>query len=160
MTSIPQNWIQISPGAFATMDRVVTVNDEHLRFLKQEALSTPLKRARLCAHSKSEDPLHEMLIVLARETHVRPHFHISKSESYHVVEGEAELVIFTECGKTDRIISLGGSRNGSVLFCRIPERICHCLVVKTDFFVVHETTRGPLDPSTTVFAEWEMEDRC
>ena len=151
---IPPDWTRLGPGVFASSSPVVSVDRSGVEALKTEAASTPLRRARLCAHRVSDDLLHEMVIVLAESTYVRPHCHLAKSESYHVIEGQADLIIFNEAGAITEVIRLGGDALGGVFFCRIPERVFHTLIVRTRFFVVHETTNGPLNRAATFFADW------
>ena len=57
---------------------------------------------RLCAHPAVDDRLHEMVIAMARETYVRPHKHVNKSESVHVIEGLADAVLFDDAGNVGR----------------------------------------------------------
>src|SRR5687768_8037033 len=77
---------------------IVTVSPADIEALKALALQNPRKRIRICTHKDTADPLHEMLIVHTRDTYVRPHKHLNKSESFHVIEGTVDVVIFNESG--------------------------------------------------------------
>jgi cupin fold WbuC family metalloprotein len=144
----------ISPGVFGIPDRIVTVSREIVDRLATEAEILPLKRARLCAHRTSDDLLHEMLIVLTRGTYIRPHRHLNKSESFHVIEGSCALVLFDDKGEIHRVIELGAYESGKLFFYRLAEPMYHTVLVESKRFIVHETTNGPLRREDSEFAVW------
>ena len=115
---------------------------------------SPRGRARLCAHAGPADPLHEMLICLAHSTYVRPHRHAGKSESFHVIEGELDVVVFEESGGIREVIPLGSYESGKVFFYRLAEPLFHTVLVNTPHALIHETTNGPFDLAGTEFAPW------
>lgn len=144
----------ISAGVFGVAGPIVTVTRRMIDQLEAVAAAQPLKRARLCAHRSSEDPLHEMLIVLARGTYIRPHRHFGKSESFHVIEGTCNLVLFDDMGDIQRVISLGTYESGKIFFYRLSEAMYHTVLVTSERFIIHETTNGPLRPHDSEFAVW------
>jgi cupin fold WbuC family metalloprotein len=132
----------------------VTLSAGEVATLKEQAASTERGRVRVCAHTGSEDTLHEMVIVLDRATYVRPHRHPGKSESFHAIEGAADIVLFDEQGEIEDVIAMGDYASGRVFFYRLNSARFHTVLVRTDRFVVHETTNGPFDRSETVEAAW------
>ena len=58
----------------------VSINENWLRFLKQRACESPLRRSRLCLHRKAEDAVHEMIIVMCNDVLFRPHRHLVKTK--------------------------------------------------------------------------------
>ncbi|VTT99824.1 Uncharacterized protein OS=Crocosphaera watsonii WH 8501 GN=CwatDRAFT_0608 PE=4 SV=1 [Gemmataceae bacterium] len=112
------------------------------------------KRARLCAHPAATDPLHEMLICLARGTYIRPHRHSGKSESFHVIEGELDVVLFDDDGAVRDVIRMGPYPSGKTFFYRLAEPRYHTVLVRTPHVLFHETTSGPFDPAGSEFAPW------
>src|SRR4051812_15824469 len=68
-------------------DLIVQVERPEIEQLKKAALLNPRRRIRLCAHRNVDSTLHEMLIVHTANTYVRPHKHLNKIESFHVIEG-------------------------------------------------------------------------
>ena len=130
---------------------------EDVEDLRRRADSAPLRRARLCAHRDLADPVHEMLIVLARNTYVRPHRHLGKTESFHVVEGQAEVVVFDAEGAITDVIQLGDYASGQAFYYRLNAPFFHTVLVRSEVVVVHETTNGPFNPEETVFAPWAPE---
>lgn len=133
---------------------IVRISRDDVARLIPSAAANQRRRVRLCAHRSVDDALHEMLIVLAGETYIRPHKHLHKSESFHVIQGRAEIVIFAEDGSIREVIPMGEYSSGACFFYRLGDPCYHGLVVRSDVFVYHETTGGPLDPAQTVFAPW------
>lgn len=128
--------------------------------LRSRAAGAALKRARLCAHRATSDPLHEMLIALDHDSYVRPHRHVGKTESLHVIEGLADLVIFDEEGAIVEVVPVGGYGTDRVFYYRLNAPLFHTLRVRSDALTVHETTNGPFDPADTEFAAWSPESEA
>ena len=126
--------------------------------LKELALKNLRRRIRVCAHPDSKNSLHEMLIVHTRGAYIRPHKHLGKSESVHVVEGEADVVFFDESGVVDEHIAIGPYESNRPFYYRIEDPLFHTLLVASDFLVMHEVTNGPFDRNETVFAPWAPEE--
>jgi cupin fold WbuC family metalloprotein len=139
-------------------DAIVTVDRTAIEALKRAALANPRHRIRLCAHRGVADHLHEMLIVHTRDTYVRPHRHLEKCESFHVIEGDVDVVIFDEHGAVTGVIGMGSIQSGRRFFYRIADPLYHTLLVRSDVLVFHETTLGPFRREQTVFAPWAPED--
>ena len=57
-------------------------------------------------HRDLNDLLHEMIIVIDKNSYIRPHKHLWKSESFHLIYGEADIVIFNDYGEIVNIIEL------------------------------------------------------
>lgn len=148
------NWTPLAEGVFESKEPVVVADDHCLPFLKNEALKTSRRRARLCAHPDRFDPVHEMLIALSKETYIRPHAHLGKSESFHIIEGEADLILFDDHGIVQRVIPLGPVGSGRTFFFRLKTPVYHTVLVNTEFLVFHETTTGPFNPDAATAAAW------
>jgi cupin fold WbuC family metalloprotein len=148
-----------SPEVFYPEGDPVIVSYEDIAFLKSAALASPKKRARLCTHSSQAEPLHEMLIVLPHGAYVRPHKHIGKIESFTILEGEADVVLFEEDGTVRQRIPMGCVGSGKAFYYRLSRPIFHTLVVRTEFLVFHEVTEGPFHAEKTVFAVWSPDAR-
>lgn len=145
---------RLSDEVLVADEAIVMVDRGLAAELQRGAASNERRRMRLCAHAAVDDPLHEMVIALAKDTYIRPHMHPGKSESMHVIEGEADLVTFDEIGEVSGVIHLGSYGSGRIFFTRMARPQYHMLVVRSDVLVVHETTNGPFSPSDTVFAPW------
>lgn len=137
---------------------VVTVNRAAVDQLRAQAFRNTRRRMRLCAHPAVDSKVHEMLIVHTRDTYVRPHKHIGKSESFHIIEGAADMLLFSDSGAVQRVISMGDYASGHVFYYRISEPYYHSLVITSDVLVFHEVTCGPFKRDETVFAPWAPDE--
>ena len=106
----------------------------------------------------ARDPLHEMLIVHRRDAYVRPHTHLGKAESMHVIQGEADLVLFDEVGSVTGVIAMGEFSGGRAFYYRMSDAIFHALIIRSEWLVFHEVTLGPLRREESVFAPWAPEE--
>ena len=77
-----------------------------------------------------------------------------RQESFHIIEGLAYVVLFTEDGQVDEIVRLGEHHSGENFYCRIPEGAYHSVLVASDWLVFHETTKGPFRREDSAFAPW------
>ncbi len=143
---------------FYAADGIVTVRCVDIGELKTLAERNVRKRIRLCAHPDQGNKIHEMFIVLGKGNYIRPHRHPDKSESFHVVEGSAAVVIFDERGAPIECVELGDYSSGRRFYFRIDRPLFHSVVVRSDRFVFHETTNGPFNRSDTEFAPWAPEE--
>lgn len=151
---------RINDEVFVAKAPIVCFGREELVFVKNVARSSPRRRARICAHKSAGDALHEMLIALFSEGYVRPHKHRQKSESFHVVEGEADVVVFTETGEISAVVRMGEVSSAKRFYYRLPEGYYHTVLVRSEWFVLHEVTNGPFHPEDTfqaTFAPAETE---
>ena len=130
------------------------VSKADIEELKTLAAANPRKRVRLCAHRHTGDALHEMLIVHERSAYVRPHKHPGKSESAHVIEGEVDVVVFSDDGEIVKILECGEVNSGRTFYYRMAEPAFHSLIIRSPVLVFHETTNGPFRRADTVFADW------
>lgn len=133
---------------------VVPLAAADLATLKTEAALNPRRRKRICAHPDSEAALHEMFIVHERGCYVRPHKHLGKCESLHVIEGEADAVFLNEDGTVRDVIRLGEHGSGRCFYYRLAEPTYHTLLITSPVFVFHEITGGPFRREDTIFAPW------
>jgi len=148
VTPVTNNAVFLATGG------VVRVAAADLAPVVDGGIQSPRKRARLCAHPGATDTLHEMLICLAQGTYVRPHRHTGKSESFHIIEGELDVVLFRHDGGIREVIRMGPYATGKPFFYRLMEPCFHTVLVSTPHVLFHETTNGPFDPADTEFASW------
>ena len=136
-------------------DAIPHVDHADIRAMVERAVASPRQRMRVCTHRSPDDSLHEMLIVHTKDTYVRPHKHVGKSESFHVIEGLMDVVVFDASGAVTDLLRLGDYRSGRTFYYRMREPLFHTLLIRSDIVVFHEITDGPFRPSDTVFASWE-----
>ncbi len=148
------NIMEINKETFYTRDVISKISRKDIEFLERKAAGNLRKRARLCLHQDPEDSLHEMLVVFPKGAYARPHKHIRKSESLHVIKGTFKVVIFDETGKIVEVINMGDYSRGDSFYYRLSESCFHTVIPTSDFTVYHETTNGPFQREDTVFAAW------
>jgi len=154
------NLRKVNDEVFVALDPIVKIGGEELTFLKAQAGTNGRKRARICAHKTNDDALHEMVIAISADSYIHPHKHLGKSESFHIVEGVVDVVVFDAAGDIAEIIELGDPASGRNFFYRLSESAFHTLLIRTDFLVVHEVTNGPFIKEKTVLATFAPpEDR-
>lgn len=143
-----------TPDVLYPDEPIVAVGAADIARLKELALRSPLRRARLCTHRQPNDLLHEMLIVITRGSYVRPHKHIDRVESFSVLEGEADLLLLDNDGHPIRLLTLGAPSSGKLFYHRLDLPVFHTVLVRSEFVVIHEVTQGPFERERTVFAPW------
>lgn len=97
----------------------VQVTHADVAWLKAQAAQNERRRIRLCAHKNIDDSLHEMLIVHTRDIYVRPHKHLNKSESFHVIEGQVDVILFSDDGKITDVIQMSDYASGCCFYYRM-----------------------------------------
>jgi cupin fold WbuC family metalloprotein len=140
------------------LDAIVTVDAQMLDELKRDAAKNPRRRIRLCAHRSVDDRVHEMIIVHTKDTYVRPHRHTGKSESFHVIDGIVDVVVFDDRGEIAEVIPMGPFSSGRTFFYRIADPLYHTLLIRSDVLVFHEATTGPFRREETSFAPWAPDE--
>jgi glucose-6-phosphate isomerase len=143
---------------FFAGEEIIEIRPDQLVELKRAAWEAPLKRARLCLHQDHADQVQEMVIAFSRQSYVRPHRHRHKTESFHVIEGELEVIFLDDSGGVIRRIPMGPRESGRTFLYRLCSSLWHTVVPLSEFTIIHETTTGPFIPGETEFAPWGPED--
>lgn len=149
---------KLSDEVLVADEDLLRIDSATLERLKRDAAANARNRIRICAHHDVDDPLHEMLIVHARGVYVRPHKHVGKTESMHVVEGAADVVFFDDDGNVREIVPIGERGSGRTFYYRLASPCYHTLLVATDFLVFHEVTNGPFRREETLFPPWAPDE--
>ncbi|TAN54768.1 MAG: cupin fold metalloprotein, WbuC family [Rhodospirillales bacterium] len=152
--SLPMKFRKVNDEVYYTTESVTKVGWDVVAWLKEKASGNPRQRVRLCTHPDSDDLLHEMLIVHARNAYVRPHRHPTKSESFHMIEGELSVLIFSGDGSVQEHIGMSSQHPDRPFYYRLSKPLYHTVVPHSDFVVFHETTNGPFRREDMEFAPW------
>ena len=136
---------------------IVMLGYRDLNTLKQLAKLNPRRRIRLCTHENSKDEIHEMIIFHPKNTYVPPHKHLNKDESFHLICGEIDCVIFNNKGDLKRTFPMGDYSSGKTFYYRIPANTFHTQIFKKDTFF-HEVTNGPFNRNDSITASWAPEE--
>jgi cupin fold WbuC family metalloprotein len=139
-------------------DELVAISGEDLDYLEKVARSSGRRRSRICAHTSVEAVIHEMVIYHPKETYVHPHKHLNKDESFHLICGEIDLVMFDEGGNVVDVLPMGGHASGKAFFYRVSSGIFHTQLFREDT-IFHEVTKGPFDKKDTIVADWAPDEK-
>ncbi|MDD2799018.1 MAG: WbuC family cupin fold metalloprotein [Bacteroidales bacterium] len=140
--------MQNQSSKFSSADVVVKTNSE-FSHLKAEADVNIRKRTLQTLHSSHEAELHSMINVFTKGSYTAPHVHwvenesdtvIRKGESFIALEGEGKIVLFSETGEIDRVISMNAAEQTMVW---IPAGVWHSVVCISPYFIVFENKTGP-----------------
>lgn len=115
------------------------------------AAANPRQRCRICFHPEPTAKFHDMLIVHGRDAFVPAHRHSHRSESLHVVDGAARLVVFSDDGD---VTGAAHMSRADVFHYHMPPATYHTLLIESDWFVFQEGTTGPFDPDDSDDAAW------
>jgi cupin fold WbuC family metalloprotein len=146
---------KINNEVFVLGDPISFLESKKFKFLINKAKESKNNRARYCAHSNPRKKLHEMFIVMTKQCKIIPHKHRYKEESLHVIYGEADLLVYDNKGKIIKKINLGTFSSGKVFYYRINNENFHSLLIKSNYFIIHESTSGPFVRKNTIYSSWD-----
>ncbi len=142
-------WNKISKGVYfpeKVGDIVITDNDlSNLKAVEEKG------KSRYCAHKCINDSIHEMMIFHKKDTVILPHQ--TCNESYLIIEGEMDLLIYNELNEPVKLVEMGAYGKNKVVYFRLdpPRYRAVRLVNDTLFF---EVKQGPLRKESTIWANW------
>jgi cupin fold WbuC family metalloprotein len=121
--------------------------------LTARAAASPRARAHHNVHESPADLVQRFLVAAQRNTYIRPHRHLTKSELAVVLRGRFHVLIFDETGTVTARYSVGDDTPS--LGYETPHATWHTLVADTDGSAFFEIKQGPYDPATAAeFAAW------
>lgn len=127
---------------------------QQIEALVAAARSAKLRRARICLHPETSDVLHEMIIALCQDTYVAPHRHRRKTESFHLLAGEIDVLLFDDQGKLAARHALSAENPALPRVLRLQQPVWHTVLVRTEWAIVHEVTNGPFRKEDSEAAPW------
>jgi len=137
---------------------LLTVWNSRWADLLDAAKENSIGRARICAHQSPDSKIQEMLIAFMRDSYVRPHRHLNKSESFHVHAGDLSVIFFDEEGRETERVPLSADNPEKAFFFRSERNDWHTVLVESKYALVHEITSGPYDDVAKDFAPWAPEE--
>lgn len=136
----PPSLTAVSGTTFRKYGPFSRVTSEEIAFIRWLATTDPLHRARINLHQSDESLVHEMIIAMDSRSLAPPHYHIGKSESFHVLQGTLRVGVLDHDGLLLATLEL---RPDTSPIYRMNEDLNHFPVAVTDVVVFHETTNGP-----------------
>ena len=98
-----------------------------------------------------------MIICIKKKSYIRPARHFNKTESLLVIYGSAKAIFFDDFGNIINVIRLGNGKYSKIYY-RMNKPIYHTLLIESDYFIFHETTKGPMVRSDTEFSKWSPDE--
>ncbi len=104
-------------------------------------------------HAASSDPVQRFFVCANRNSYIRPHRHLTKSELGVVLRGGFDVVTFDESGVITGRHTVGEGATAAAF--EAPRVVWHTLVPNSDGSLFLEVKEGPYDPATaSEFAPW------
>jgi len=121
--------------------------------LAARAAASPRRRAHFNVHADAADVVQRFFVAVDRESYIRPHRHLTKSELAIVVRGAFEVITFDEAGGITGRQSIGAGT--PLIGFEVPRATWHTLLACEDGSTFLEIKEGPYDPATaSEFAPW------
>lgn len=125
---------------FFSVKKPVCVNKNLIECLKSISEENGNANARLCLHANPEDTFHDMVILEYQDKKCRrPHKHLEKEETLHMIEGEMISFIFDEKGN---LIEKTLLNNESPIY-RTSKNQYHVWLPVTSRVIYREIKQGP-----------------
>lgn len=143
-----------SPEVILSSEAMITLSKGDILKFKEIAKTNQSGKFRFCSHHDSGENVHEMFIVHAKNTYVRPHRHIGKPESMLILEGNASYIYYDNNGNISDVINVGDYGSGREFYISVRNDIFHSLLIRSEQLVFLEITKGPFFRHDTEFAVW------
>lgn len=105
---------------------------------------------RICLHQKSIDKHHDMIILQQKKNYYKPHKHLFKGETYHMIVGSMKCILFNNYGKIKKIVTIKKNE-----IFRVPKNTFHTMLPLTNFTIYHENKPGPfIKKGDSIFPKW------
>ena len=150
---------KINEEVLIVRDSLVRIDRQFIEDLKKKSKNNLRKRIRLNIHKSLSDSIHEMFIVHNKGSYIRPHNHLNKNESLHIIEGRADIIFFDAKGNLTDVIPMGNYASGKTFYYKLTEPKFHSLLVKTDYLIFKETTNGPFRKEDRIDAPWSPDEK-
>lgn len=149
---------RLSSDVYLAARPVVAIGAEDVAVLAKAVDESSRGRVRINMHPGADDPLHDMIIAIRQDSYIRPHKHLNKSETFHLVQGVVDVITFNDGGEIQEIVQLAAAAPPRAFCYRMSAPLFHTLVIRSSLLVVHEITSGPFRPEDTVFADFAPDE--
>ena len=137
---------------FFCIKKPVRVNRELIEELKDTSARLGDINLRLCLHEAPDAAMHDMVNLQHRGPYYRPHKHVLKAESYHIIEGSMACFVLDETGQ---VIDANILEPTGTLIYGVGVNMYHAVIAMSDILIYHEAKPGPFMPEgDSLFAPW------
>ena len=127
------------------------INTEILDIM-QDSVVKEKTNIRVSLHSSPDNLFHNMIIAQGDFTYNKPHKHVNKAETYHILYGEQLVVIFNDDGTISDKFLMSKEEN---MIYRFEKGIFHMTIPLTPCCIFHESKIGPfVREGDSIFASW------
>ena len=128
----------------------VKVDGALLDELKQISAKESNANVRLCLHDSPEADFHDMIILERPGRYYRPHKHLSKGETWHVLDGRMGVFVFDDDGNTIEANTISAGE-----IYRLSLDTFHAVMPLGEYVIYHESKPGPFTGLTdSVYPDW------
>lgn len=142
----------------AETEKVKLISESLFARVVQSAAEAPRRRMNHNFHSGPTENPHRFLNVLLHGTYIRPHRHSDppKSETFLVLEGAADVVLFDDDGRITARHHLGAeSSEGRLWGIDLAPGVWHTIIARSERAVCFEVKPGPWEPANDKeFGSW------
>ncbi len=97
-----------------------------------------------------------MIIFQWRDTYVRPHKHLNKEETCHIIEGGHVFFVLSDDGEVLHRFEMQKEKN---FICRAKKNLFHMSVPVSEYVIFHESKTGPFELySDSIYPEWAPDE--
>ena len=135
------------------------IHGSDLDRLSSQARDSERLRKNFNLHDSYDDPCQRLFNAVEPKTYIRPHRHTTppKPETFVVVRGVLDLVLFTDQGEITQVFRL--CAQGDQIAVDLPPGIWHAVISREDGTVFFETKPGPYQKLVDKdFAPWAAEE--
>jgi cupin fold WbuC family metalloprotein len=131
---------------------LVMINNQIILQLIEESKKNNSCDIRLSLHKDPSDKHHNMIILQHKGNYYRPHKHLAKPETYHLIKGKMAVFIFNDTGVIIDSVILDPQEN---FIYRIGANNWHVSIPLTEHVIFNESKPGPfIRQGDSIFAEW------
>ncbi len=148
-------WIKVSKKEYYPKNQNITqLNSLDLNLLKKNILKNNSMGSRICLHTSIKDKIQQMILFHPKGSYIRPHKSISNEESYMILNGEMDVILFDNVGKIKKKIELGDLKSKKFFFFRMKKSLFRTMIIKKDTIFL-EVKKGPfVKNKSTIYADW------
>ncbi len=120
-----------------------------LKFMIKD-FKTNKKDLRICLHKDIKAKHHDMIILQQKKNYYKPHKHLFKGETYHMIVGSMKCILFNNYGKIKKIVTIKKNE-----IFRVPKNTFHTMLSLSNFTIYHENKPGPfIKKGDSIFPKW------
>tara|TARA_B100000989_G_C19530396_1_gene469365 strand:- start:1226 stop:1759 length:534 start_codon:yes stop_codon:yes gene_type:complete len=148
-------WIKVSKREYYPKNHNITqLNNKDLNLLKKNISKNNATGSRICIHTSIKDKIQQMILFHPKGSYIRPHKSASNEESYMILNGEMDVILFDNIGKIKRKIELGDLKSKKIFFFRMKKSLFRTMIIKKDTIFL-EVKKGPfVKNKSTIYADW------